>query len=60
MIKGSSVVATFYSLHGILDTVQIFALLLSTIGNDVHPPFVTLFDSQVSFSTTFKYECNIQ
>lgn len=31
-LKGSSVVATFYSLHNLMDVVQIFALVCSTIG----------------------------
>lgn len=31
-IAGSSAVAAFYSLQGILDTMQVFALLLSTIS----------------------------
>lgn len=30
--KGSSAVAMFYSLQGIIDTVQIFALIISSIG----------------------------
>ena len=30
--KGSSAIAPFYSLQGLISTVQIFALILSTIG----------------------------
>ncbi|KAL5495406.1 hypothetical protein ACEPAI_869 [Sanghuangporus weigelae] len=32
-ITGSSVVATFYSLHGLVDVLQIFALICSTISS---------------------------
>lgn len=31
-LQGSSALASFYSLHGLLDTIQIFALILNTIG----------------------------
>lgn len=31
-IKGSSALASFYSLQGLFNTVQVFALILSTIG----------------------------
>lgn len=30
--KGSSVVAMFYSLQGIIDTIQIFALIVSSVS----------------------------
>ncbi|THH34000.1 hypothetical protein EUX98_g138 [Antrodiella citrinella] len=32
-ITGSSLVASFYSLHGLFDTIQIFALILNTINH---------------------------
>ena len=32
MLQGSSALATFYSLQGLFNTVQIFALILSTLG----------------------------
>ena len=31
-LQGSSALAPFYSVRGLIDTIQIFALLLSTIG----------------------------
>ena len=30
--QGSSALASFYSLHGLFDTLQIFALVLNTVG----------------------------
>lgn len=38
-VQGSSAVAPFYSVQGLIDTVQIFALLLSTIGSFIARSF---------------------
>ena len=32
-VQGSSALAPYYSVQGLIDTVQIFALLLGTIGS---------------------------
>lgn len=42
--KGSSALTSFYSLHGLIDVLQIFALILNTVGKHFRPTDVVVTD----------------